>query len=103
MGTVFQNWRHLLLKQGLEDVHLKRIWGEAKRRGWDLPKLNDVLLEFIGAIKDANLIGFGVAYEAPLGRFGRKAAYPALDRTYCCVTLRRDGLRRPGVLERSES
>jgi hypothetical protein len=39
-----QSWRHLLLRHGLPHVHMKDIRGLAKERGWDIPKLNEVLV-----------------------------------------------------------
>jgi hypothetical protein len=62
----FQNlWGHLLIKHGLPDVHMKVILKLAKQKSWDIPKLNEVLQEFILSIKSApGLIGFGVAVDA---------------------------------------
>jgi hypothetical protein len=62
----FQNvWGHLLVKYGLPDVHMKAILKIAKQRGWDIPKLNAVLQEFVLAIRAApGLIGFGIAVDA---------------------------------------
>jgi Protein of unknown function (DUF3800) len=58
-------WSHLLIKHGLSHVHMKDILGVAKAKGWDIPKLNSVLADFIRAIKAApGLIGFGVAVDA---------------------------------------
>ena len=39
-----QPWRHLLLRHGLRHVHMKGILGLAKERGWDILKLNKVLV-----------------------------------------------------------
>jgi Protein of unknown function (DUF3800) len=62
----FQNvWGHLLVKYGLPGVHMKEILGIARQKGWDVPKLNEVLQEFIVAIRAAPaLIGFGIAVDA---------------------------------------
>jgi hypothetical protein len=40
-------WSHLLIKHGLSHVHMKDILGVAKAKGWDIPKLNSVLADFI--------------------------------------------------------
>lgn len=98
----YQNWRHLLLKHGLEDVHLKWIWAEAKQRGWELSKLNEVLLEFIGAIKDANLIGLGVAVDANAYRALPKERRQKFGdaQQFCCSRIFRriiDRLRDAGI------
>jgi hypothetical protein len=63
-NRLYQSWRHLLLKHELPHVHMKDILKIARAKGWDIPKLNDVLREFIIAIKEANLIGLGVAVDA---------------------------------------
>lgn len=62
----FQNsWGHLLIKHGLPGIHMREIVGIARKKGWDTPKLNAVLSEFIGVIREGlALIGFGVAVDA---------------------------------------
>lgn len=61
---LYQAWLHLLIRHGLPYIHMKEILGIAKQKGWDIPKLNSVLSEFITAIKEAQLIGFAVAVDA---------------------------------------
>jgi Protein of unknown function (DUF3800) len=58
-----RSWRSLLLKHGLPSIHMKKILGIAKEKGWDLPRLNGVLSEFVSVIKESWLIGFGVGVD----------------------------------------
>jgi hypothetical protein len=58
-------WGHLLVKYGLPDLHMKAVLKIAKERGRDIPRLNEILREFVLAIRTApGLIGFGVAVDA---------------------------------------
>jgi hypothetical protein len=60
----YQSWRHLLLRHGLPRIHMKEILNAGRGKGWDIPTLNAVLREFVIAIKESQLIGFGVAVDA---------------------------------------
>jgi hypothetical protein len=44
---------HLLVEHGLPDVHMRAILKIAKERGWDIPRLNEILREFVLVIKEA--------------------------------------------------
>src|SRR6185312_7221924 len=87
----YQAWRHLLIKHGLPHIHMKDILQIAQARGWDIPKLNTVLREFIAAIQSANLIGFGVAVDAnewrALSKERRKRFGDAQE--FCCTRILR--------------
>ena len=63
-----QNWRHLLLRHGLPMLHMKDLVGIAQERDWDATRRNNVVSEFIEVIKDAKLIGFGVAVDSEVWR-----------------------------------
>jgi hypothetical protein len=100
----YQAWRHLLLRHGLPHIHMKDILGIAQAKGWDIPKLNEVLREFIAAIKDAQLIGFGVAVDAnewrALSKERRKRFGDAQE--FCCSRILRrivDRLNEAGFPE----
>jgi hypothetical protein len=56
-------WRSLLLKHGLSHIHMKEMIGVAQKRDWPDGHLTDVLREFIMAIKESILVGFGVAVD----------------------------------------
>ena len=84
-----QYWRHLLIKHELPYIHMREVLGFAKKRGWDAQKLNGVLREFIGAIKDADLIGFGIGVDAnewrALPKSQRKVFGNAQE--FCCSRI----------------
>ena len=61
-------WRHLLLRHGLPYLHMKEFVKFAQEKGWNGNKRQDVLLEFIGVIKQAKLIGFGAAIDSAAWR-----------------------------------
>jgi len=63
-----QRWRHLLMRHGIPAVHMKDWEGTRREKKWALNYGHRVLSEFIGAIKDSQLIGFGVAVDADVWR-----------------------------------
>ena len=60
-------WLHLLIKYGISWVHMRELIplkGEYDNRGWT-PKVRDAILsEFVYAIRESDLAGFGVAVDA---------------------------------------
>jgi hypothetical protein len=90
-GGFYGAWRHLLIRHGIPSIHMKEILGIARNKGWDIPKLNDVLREFIGVIKEAKLIGFGIAVDAAewraLSKESRKMFGDAQE--FCCSRILR--------------
>jgi Protein of unknown function (DUF3800) len=62
-NQLYRAWRSLLLKHGLRYVHMKEMIGISQKKGWLDGHLTEVLREFIGAIKDSILVGFGVAVD----------------------------------------
>lgn len=56
-------WMRLLFKHDLPGIHMKEILGHAKKKGWDFSKLNSILAEFIGAIRETHIVGFGVGVD----------------------------------------
>jgi hypothetical protein len=62
------NWLSLLLKHDLPYIHLKESVGEAKKKGWDIAKLNSVLTEFSSVIRQSNLVGIGIGVHMPAWR-----------------------------------
>jgi hypothetical protein len=88
---LYRSWRSLLIKHGVPHVHMKDILGIAKSKGWDVPKLNVVLREFITAIKEANLTGFGVAVDANEWRaFSKERRHQFGDaQEFCCSRILR--------------
>src|SRR3984893_3003258 len=72
------DWHQMLLKHGISGLHMRQlipIEGEYKERGWDVPKRDDVISDFISAIKKANLTGIGIAIEMAYWR-NLKKQYP---------------------------
>src|ERR1700730_6317379 len=68
----------MLLKHGISGLHMRQlipIEGEYKERGWDVPKRDEVISDFISAIKKANLTGIGIAIEMAYWR-NLKKQYP---------------------------
>jgi hypothetical protein len=61
-------WRHLLLRHGLPYLHMREYIKMANDRGWNQIHRNDVVLEFVHAIKQCRLIGFGVGVDADIWR-----------------------------------
>lgn len=60
-------WVHLLLKHKIDHIHMRHLiplQGVYNDLGWNTAKRDEVLADFIGAIKNADLIGFGVAIDA---------------------------------------
>lgn len=102
-GGFYQAWRHLLIRHGIPQVHMREILGLARNKGWDTAKLNDVLREFIGVIKEAKLIGFGVAVDAAEWRGLSKERRRMLGdaQEFCCSRILRrimDRLNEAGFL-----
>jgi hypothetical protein len=58
-----EKWRHLLVLHGLEELHLKTFLRVAEKKGWDKPKRDAVLSDFIDVVRNAQLIGFGVGVD----------------------------------------
>ena len=59
-------WVQLLIKHDISEIHMKDlipIEGEYKQRNWDKDKRNDVLGDFLQAIRETSLIGVGAALE----------------------------------------
>lgn len=63
-----RDWKHLLLRHGIEAVHMKEIAGIAQKKGWTGIQRNDILSEFVQVIKKNRLIGFGVGVDAACWR-----------------------------------
>jgi hypothetical protein len=63
-----QHWRHLLMRHGVREVHMKEWEATRRKNHWAKPYSNRILGEFIEAIKGAQLIGFGVAVDADAWR-----------------------------------
>jgi hypothetical protein len=84
-------WRSLLLKHGLPYIHMKEIVGMAQQKGWTLPTLNEVLREFVVAIKQSNLVGFGVGVDMDAWRLLPKETTKRLGvaQVFCCSRVLR--------------
>ncbi len=63
-----QKWRHLLIRHGIPAVHMKNWLKISAEKRWSVAKRNEVLSEFIVAIRESQLIGFGVAVDADVWR-----------------------------------
>ncbi|MFZ0802203.1 MAG: DUF3800 domain-containing protein [Terriglobales bacterium] len=64
-------WYNLLLKHGISWVHMRDLiplQGEYAKLGWDTTKRDEVLADFIKAIKISELTGFGVGIDADAWR-----------------------------------
>jgi hypothetical protein len=62
-----ERWRQVLLTHGISWLHMKDFMAdkdEYEALRWDWPKKRAVLEDFIGAIRAAGLIGFGVGLDA---------------------------------------
>jgi hypothetical protein len=63
---LIQKWLQLLVKHGISEIHMKDlipISGQYKNLGWDIPKRDSVLDDFIQVIQETRLTGVGVALE----------------------------------------
>jgi hypothetical protein len=66
LNSVYQKWAQLLLKHGIPGIHMKELIhlsGTYKDLGWDIPKRDVVLNDFIGVIREERLVGVGVAVK----------------------------------------
>jgi hypothetical protein len=64
-------WLHLLFKHGISWVHMREmipLQGEYGNRGWTPTIRDGILAEFIQAIRQSDLAGFGVAVDADAWR-----------------------------------
>jgi hypothetical protein len=68
-------WRHGLLQHRISAIHMKDLihfQGEYKKLGWDAPKRDEALKDFISVIHVSRLIGFGVGVEVSAWKDMRK-------------------------------
>src|ERR1700730_2967548 len=66
LNSVHQKWALLLLKHGIPGIHMKELIhlsGTYRDLGWDIPKRDVVLNDFIGVIREERLVGVGVAVK----------------------------------------
>jgi hypothetical protein len=66
LNRVHQKWAQLLLKHGIPGIHMKELIhlsGTYRGLGWDMPKRDSVLNDFIGVIREEHLVGVGVAVK----------------------------------------
>ena len=82
-----KSWLQRLLEHGISSIHMKElipIQGEYKNLGWDAPKRNAVLSDFIHVIKSIGPVGFGVGVDARAWRELRKLRPNLPDvQTFC--------------------
>jgi hypothetical protein len=87
------SWRQKLLKYGITGIHMKELiplQGEYKTLGWDVPKRNAALAEFIRVIKTVDLIGFGIGVDARAWRELRKLRSDLPDvQAFCFARIMR--------------
>lgn len=95
-----QAWHGLLLKHGLPNVHLKEIRGIATEKGWDLPKLNSVLTEFIALMREMNLTAFGVGLDMEAWRRVDPTVRKRLGdaQVFCCSRIVRRIMDRIDII-----
>ena len=89
-------WLSLLLKYDIPFIHLKDAISIARKKGWDIPKLNDVLAEFAAAIRESNLVGIGVGVHMEAWREVPKELRDRLGdaQIFCCSRVVRRILDR---------
>lgn len=61
-----EKWLQLLMKHRISEIHMKDLIplvGMYVKLGWEIPKRDEVLQEFVQVIREAKLIGVGVAVE----------------------------------------
>jgi hypothetical protein len=61
-------WGHLLMQHGLQEIHMKNFYREARARGWDEAKTNAVLGDFVDVIRQSKVMGFGVGIDVKFWR-----------------------------------
>jgi Protein of unknown function (DUF3800) len=67
MGSFNFKWRHLLLKHGISEVHMRDLMSLQSRKypsSWDMQKRIAVECEFIDVITTSMTLGFGAAVDA---------------------------------------
>jgi Protein of unknown function (DUF3800) len=99
-------WMQLLIKHGIGEIHMKQlipISGQYKELGWDVPKRDAVVGEFIQAINETRMWGLGVAVEVEAWR-KQKKKHPQLSwgtvQQFCLERLLRrtvDQLHAAGI------
>ena len=57
-------WGQLLMRHGLDDLHMKTFRRVAQKKEWDANKQVAVLRDFIDVIRTSQLMGFGVGLDA---------------------------------------
>jgi hypothetical protein len=70
-----RQWIDLLIKHGVSGIHMKvliPISGEYKERGWDLPKRDAVMAEFLHVLHQAKMTGIGIAVDTEAWRAIKK-------------------------------
>lgn len=92
-----QAWLTHLFKYDLPAVHLREILKIAKKKGWDIPKLNSVLSEFIAIIRDHHLVGFGVGLDMVAWRLVDRDLRKRMGdaQIFCCSRIMRRIMDRP--------
>jgi hypothetical protein len=66
LNRLHEQWLALLFKHGIEVIHMKELIplaGQYRDLGWDIPKRDAVLAEFIEAIRQSQITGVGVAMD----------------------------------------
>jgi hypothetical protein len=73
-----QKWGQLMMKHGV-GIHMRELVGLRKPyEGWDIPKRDAVLAEFIDVIRDVRMTGVGVVVEVAAFRQLKKD-HPEFD------------------------
>lgn len=95
--SFFQQWRNLLMKHGISCIHMRDLihrQGEYKRLGWDDPKRDKVLADFIRIIKENQLIGFGIGVDANHWRSIREKMHLGDVQDFCFQRIMRRVIER---------
>jgi hypothetical protein len=68
---------------------MREILGIAKKKGWDIARLNDVLSEFISAARDTHIVGFGIGVDMEAWRMIDPALRKRLGdvQLFCCSRI----------------
>jgi hypothetical protein len=66
--TFLESWRNLLLQHAMNGLHMRTFIRLAQERGWGTVTRHKVILQFVQAVKEARLIGFGVGVDANVWR-----------------------------------
>jgi hypothetical protein len=97
-------WLSLLLKHDIPFIHLRGAVSIAKKKNWDIPKLNEVLTEFAVTIRESNLVGIGVGVHMEAWQEVPKELRDRLGdaQIFCCSRIVRriiDRLETVGLLQ----